>query len=155
MILRAAPIPSPGAGAHNIPVPRALCAGSAHPILELGRQEALQGANKELEYVPKWQLRAVQWRNCRIELGVTEIGSAHHVTRVYGRGRGLLPSCLPLCPQVTLSRIILLPFHHLHAPVGTDGRDTTGKEVSHLHLSILPGRVQGHLPGSGRVGQGC
>lgn len=138
VILRYLPLP---------PAPRAMRAGSAQPILGLRRQRLSWGQMRSQNYIPKWWL----WRNCST---CDWLGSDHKVTLVHGRGKGLLPFSQPLCPWVTLPRILQIPFHNLHASVKYGWWNRIHKEASHLRFPTLPGTVPEHPPVAGRVGQG-
>lgn len=111
--------------ADNSAVPITRCAGSAHPILELGRRRLGRWWMKTLNGASKWHHAVGElWHSglvCSDDKG----------TFVLGR-RGPLSSSLRLCPRVTVPRTLLMSFHNLRASISTDGGDRTSKRCPHF-----------------------
>ena len=150
VIPRAAPSISPQGRAQTCQLPMALCAGSTHPILELGRQKLCRRQVRNLNYAPKRQLSTVRQRSTALCAGLE---SDQKTILVPGRGSG--PSFHP-SPYARLGVTARDPPQaHLYLSTSrsTDGKERSCKQMSCLHLFILLGRVWMALLVQGRQGR--
>lgn len=122
MILREASITSPARVGHaTCQPPVALCAGSAHSILELGRQSLCWGQMRSLNYSPSGSSDAVYRRNCSTCARLTLTRKWHWFME---EGKACFPHPCHHAYE-SLPRILPRRIHNLHACLSTDGGERT------------------------------